>query len=122
MSGKQGRKAKKVEGLLKGDKLISGPTRFTICFLLYLHRRIGFAELQQLMGLTPGNLDSHLRKLNEVGYVEMRKVFTLRGPRTAVQITPTGSRAFREYTVKLREMLKKVSGTGRKKKKYETRR
>lgn len=96
------------EELLKDDKLISHPTRFTIVFLLYLHRRIGFAELQRLLDLTPGNLDSHLRKLREAGYVEVRKVFTLRGPRTAVQITPTGSRAFLEHTVKLRKMLEKV--------------
>lgn len=108
MSEKGTRKITKDDEFLKGDKLISHPTRFTICFLLYLHRRIGFAELQRLLDLTPGNLDSHLKKLNEAGYVEVRKVFTLRGLRTAVQITPTGSRAFREYAVKLREMLEKV--------------
>jgi DNA-binding MarR family transcriptional regulator len=108
MSGKEGRKAKKVEVLFKGDKLISNPTRFTICFLLYFHRRIGFSDLQHLLGLTPGNLDSHLRKLCEAGYVAMRKILTLRGPRTAVQITPTGSQIFREHAAKLRKLLKLI--------------
>jgi DNA-binding MarR family transcriptional regulator len=103
-----GARGKGVRGIYEGSEIISHPTRFTICFLLYLHRRIGFTELQHLLGLTPGNLDSHLKKLREAGYIEMRKVLTLRGPRTAVQITPTGSQAFREYAVKLRKMLEKV--------------
>lgn len=103
--------AKKVavpKEFLKNGKLVSHPTRFTICFLLYLHCRIGFAELQRLLGLTPGNLDSHLKKLREAGYVEVQKVFTLRGPRTAVQITPIGRQGFREHAVKLRKLLEKV--------------
>jgi DNA-binding MarR family transcriptional regulator len=108
MNEKRARVIKRAREFLRGDRLISNPTRFTICFLLYLHRRIGFAELQHLLDLTPGNFDSHLRKLCEAGYVEMRKVFTLRGPRTAVQITPTGSQGFREYAVKLRKLLEKV--------------
>ncbi|MDI6643404.1 MAG: transcriptional regulator [Candidatus Hodarchaeaceae archaeon] len=107
MSGKRVKRVATTEEL-KSNKLISHPTRFTICFLLYFHRRIGFAELQRLLGLTPGNLDSHLRKLREAGYVEMRKVFTLRGPRTAVQITPIGSQGFREHAVKFRKMLEKI--------------
>jgi len=108
MSGRQSRKIRGTEKLLRSDALVSHPTRFTVCFLLYLHRRIGFAELQRLLDLTPGNLDSHLKKLREAGYVEMRKVFTLRGPRTAVQITPTGSQAFCGYVSKLRKLLEKV--------------
>jgi len=108
MSKKRAIETTEAEELLKGNSLISHPTRFTIYFLLYLYRRIGFVELQRLLGLTPGNLDSHLRKLHEAGYIEMRKVFTLRGPRTAVQITPTGGQAFRAYASKLRKLLERV--------------
>jgi hypothetical protein len=38
----------------------------------------------------------------------VQKVFTLRGPRTAVQITPIGRQGFREHAVKLRKLLEKV--------------
>jgi len=76
-------------------------------FLLYLHRRAGFTELQRLLGLSPGNLDHHLRRLSEAGYVKTRYVLDWR-PLKVVEITSLGAIVFSEYAAGMRELLKLI--------------
>jgi DNA-binding MarR family transcriptional regulator len=67
--------------------------------------RITFPRLQELLGMTPGNLATHLRKLEDAGYVEITKTFSRRTPVTHVALTPTGRAAFDTYTTTLRSLL-----------------
>ena len=87
--------------------VFSAQQRFTIMLLLYLHKNVGFTELQNLLQLTPGNLDYHLRKLEEVGYVKTRHVLAWR-PLKVVEISKQGAQDFREYAVSLRRLLEKI--------------
>lgn len=48
-------------------------------------------------GKEKGNLDAHLRKLGEAGYVEVRKEFAERKPVTWYEITAAGSKALRAH-------------------------
>jgi DNA-binding MarR family transcriptional regulator len=73
-------------------------------YLLFLKRRIGFLELKQLLGLTPGNLDHHIRKLEETSLVHSRRTISWR-PLVVVEITPSGTEIFREYIFKLKGLL-----------------
>jgi DNA-binding MarR family transcriptional regulator len=73
-------------------------------YLLFLKRRIGFLELKQLLGLTPGNLDHHIRKLEETSLVHSRRTISWR-PLVVVEITPSGAEIFREYIFKLKGLL-----------------
>jgi len=77
-------------------------------FLLYLHKRAGFTELQKLLQLTPGNLDHHVRKLEEIGYVKTRHVLDWR-PLKIIEISKAGAYAFRDYAVNLRKLLEPVT-------------
>lgn len=95
-----------LEFLEKGE-LFSAPTRLTIMLLLFLHRKLGFTEAQKLLQLTPGNLDHHIRKLKQAGFVITRKAFSWR-PLTVIEITNEGVQAFRDYAVKLRKLLEAV--------------
>ena len=79
-------------------------------YLLFLKRKIGFIELKQLLKLTPGNLDHHLRKLEESGLVRSRRTLSWR-PLVVVEITPSGVETFREYIFKLRGLLEKIPET-----------
>jgi DNA-binding MarR family transcriptional regulator len=54
--------------------------------------------------MTPGNLSSHLTKLEEAGYVEIVKEFIERKPHTALKLTKKGLEAFKEY----RKEIKKI--------------
>lgn len=76
--------------------------------LLYLHKRVGFTELQKLLQLTPGNLDHHVRKLEEVGYVKTRHVLDWR-PLKVIEISKVGAQSFRDYAVNLRILLEQVT-------------
>lgn len=98
--------AEPLDILEKGD-IFAAPPRLTIMLLLYLHRKAGFTEVQKLLQLTPGNLDHHIRKLKQAGYVKTRKAFSWR-PLTVVEITKEGAQAFRDYAVKLRKLLEAV--------------
>ncbi|NPA06561.1 MAG: helix-turn-helix domain-containing protein [Chloroflexi bacterium] len=68
-------------------------------------REVEFGLLQRALGFTPGNLGSHLRKLEEAGYVEVRKTFVQRRPRTYIRLTERGAQAFREHVLALQELL-----------------
>ena len=88
--------------------IFSAQQRFTIMLLLYLHKRAGFTELQKLLQLTPGNLDHHVRKLEEVGYVKTRHVLDWR-PLKVIEISRAGASDFRDYALNLRKLLEQVT-------------
>ena len=67
--------------------------------------RLAFPRLQQLLGMTAGNLSTHLRKLEEADYVEITKTHELRTPATYVALTRSGRLAFEDYTAALRTLL-----------------
>jgi len=76
-----------------------------------------FTELQRILGLTPGNLSSHLRKLKEAGYVKVRKTFILElRTTTIIEITREGVEKLLEFTKSLRAILRflysKIGSTG----------
>ena len=66
---------------------------------------LSFTRLQDLIGLTPGNLITHLRKLEEAGYVASVKPVSDGQARTAVYLTHAGRAALERYTTALRRLL-----------------
>ncbi len=88
--------------------VFSAQQRFTIMLLLYLHKKAGFTDVQKLLQLTPGNLDHHVRKLEEVGYVKTRHILDWR-PLKVIEISKLGAQAFREYAINLRKLLEQVT-------------
>ena len=67
--------------------------------------RITFPRLQRLLDATAGNLSTHLRRLEEAGYVEVVKGHQGRVPSTHVSATRAGRRAFEDYLEALQAML-----------------
>jgi DNA-binding MarR family transcriptional regulator len=67
--------------------------------------RITFPRLQQLLGMSAGNLSTHLRKLEDAGYVEITKTHHRRTPVTYVTLSGHGRRAFADYQAALRTLL-----------------
>ncbi|MCE4611416.1 MAG: transcriptional regulator [Desulfurococcales archaeon] len=97
------------------DDVLARPKRLAITALLYLRGPATMAELRRALGLSWGDLDSNLRALREAGYVEVRRIPTLRGPRTVVSLTQLGRKRF-EDTVEALERLvaevKRARGAG----------
>ncbi len=67
--------------------------------------QITFPRLQELLDMTAGNLSTHLRKLEDAGYVEVDKAHRGRTPVTYLALTMRGRRAFEDYTETLRSLL-----------------
>lgn len=66
---------------------------------------VAFPRLQELLDMTAGNLSTHLRKLEDAGYVEVTKTHQGRTPVTYVDLTTRGRRAFEDYTEALKSLL-----------------
>lgn len=67
--------------------------------------RIAFPRVQQLLDMTAGNLATHLRRLEDAGYVEVTKTHRGRSPVTYLALTRTGRRAYEDYLAALQALL-----------------
>lgn len=66
---------------------------------------LDFVYLRKLLNLTDGNLGAHLAKLEEAGYVKVKKTFVARKPRTFIIATGKGRDAFEEHIIALRQII-----------------
>ena len=91
------------------DPLIHVPTRLKIVATLAAlpdGDALSFTRLQDMIGLTPGNLIIHLRKLEEAGYLSSEKTKNGTAPKTTtVSLTSQGRAALDAYTQALRDLL-----------------
>jgi DNA-binding MarR family transcriptional regulator len=90
------------------DPLIHVPTRLRIVATLAAlpdGDTLSFTRLQDLLGLTPGNLIIQLRKLEEAGYLSSEKTRSGPAQRTMVALTSQGRKALDAYTEALRGLL-----------------
>lgn len=92
------------------DRTIHEPARLLIVAHLYVVAEADFLFLMQQTRLTRGNLSSHLSKLEESGYVEIRKEFIEKVPHTVLRLTDEGRSAFDIY----RRTIKGMLDTGKK--------
>ena len=67
--------------------------------------RVAYGFIQKTLGLTGGNLTTHLRKLEEAEYLVTVKDFRDSRPHTWVETTVEGRRAYGEYLASLERML-----------------
>ena len=66
---------------------------------------MAFPKLREILSMTAGNLSTHLRKLEDAGYVSQDKVIEGRSPATYVGITARGVAAFEAYKTQLIQLL-----------------
>jgi DNA-binding MarR family transcriptional regulator len=90
------------------NPVIHVPARLRIMVTLATLRDgddLSFTRLQDMIGLTPGNLITHLRKLEDAGYVTTVKSGSGVTARTAISLTRDGRAALDRYTAVLRDLL-----------------
>ena len=90
------------------DPLIHVPTRLKIVATLAAlpdGDTLSFTRLQDMIGLTPGNLIIHLRKLEEADYISSEKTGNGSASRTTAALTSRGRAALDAYTQALRDLL-----------------
>ena len=90
------------------DPLIHAPARLRIVATLAAlpdGDTLSFVRLQDMIGLTPGNLITHLRKLEDAGYVDTEKTGNGPASLTTVALTHKGRTALDTYTAALRDLI-----------------
>jgi DNA-binding MarR family transcriptional regulator len=90
------------------DPVIHAPARLRIVATLATlpnGDRLSFTRLQNMLELTPGNLITHLRKLEDAGYLITETTGNGRASRTSIALTHHGRVALDLYTDALRDLL-----------------
>jgi DNA-binding MarR family transcriptional regulator len=91
------------------DPVIHAPARLRIVATLKAlpdGDTLSFPRLQDMLGLTPGNLITHLRKLEDAGYLTSETTGNGRASRTSLALTREGRAAFHAYSDALRDLLR----------------
>lgn len=98
---------------LYGDlALVHQPTRLQVMGLLWTERDVGFGEARRALGLTEGNLASHVATLEKAGLLTSRRVLLRKGFQVRLTLTPAGSAAFGRYLAVLREYVEGLGQGG----------
>ena len=87
------------------DRVVHEPGRLMIVALLSAVKQADFLYLQHETGLNKGTLSSHLARLEDAGYVLIEKTFQGKIPRTLLQLTDVGRKAFEKYRRDLKRVL-----------------
>ncbi len=87
------------------DRVIHEPARLQIMKVLAVVESADFVYLMSQTKLTQGNLSSHMLKLENAGYVKVKKEFVERKPRTLYKLTVAGKNAFYQYLEQMRGLL-----------------
>jgi len=87
------------------DQIVHAPARLMVLTYLYVVESADYVFLMRLTGLTWGNLSTHLRKLEEAGYIAIKKEFKGKKPHSVISLTRQGRTAFRNYKKSLQQVL-----------------
>ncbi|MDP2470876.1 MAG: transcriptional regulator [Candidatus Palauibacterales bacterium] len=93
-------------GPLELDGLIHERMRLGIVSALSVNDRLAFTELRQVLDTTDGNLSAHARKLEDAGYIECRKSFAGRVPRTDYALTALGRARLADYLAHMEALIR----------------
>src|SRR5689334_13060993 len=94
---------------LKGlDAILQNRTRLGVCVLLADVEALSFSRLKELLEETDGNLGASLRKLEEAGYVSVKKEFVDRKPVTWYSLSSTGSSKLASHLAALEQVVRQT--------------
>ena len=94
--------------LSKIDKIIHEPVRLSILAHLYVLDSADALFLKNQIGLTWGNFSTHLKRLEDAGYIEVQKEFVDRKPVTSYRLSQLGREAFQHYREQMSGFLKEL--------------
>lgn len=87
------------------DPVLNTPVRLAVVSTLIRMKQADFNYLMETTQTTQGNLSHQIKKLNEVGYIEVIKTFKGNYPHTICKLTPKGKTAFEKYVVDIKKYL-----------------
>ena len=91
------------------NKQFDSRVRLGIMSTLMVNDEINFNDLKQLIVVTDGNLASHIKSLEESGYIKVNKGFIGRKTNTVYMVTKAGKKAFQNHLDALEKMIRSIS-------------
>lgn len=79
------------------NRVVHEPVRLAILKILTLAKEVDFNFLLTTLGVTKGNLATHINKLEATDFIEVKKEFRGKMPHTSYRITKKGQRQFQKY-------------------------
>jgi DNA-binding MarR family transcriptional regulator len=95
---------------LQLDRVIHEKGRLAIMSMLAASPELAFTEMRDLLNMTDGNLTTHIRTLQEAGYVAIAKSYQNNRPLTTCSLTPAGRKAFADYVSLLEQIVQQTKG------------
>lgn len=96
------------ELFLQLDRVIHEKGRLAIMSALAATSELSFTELRDTLGMTDGNLNTHIRTLQEAGYIAVSKSYEKNRPLTTCSLTAAGRKAFAGYIDLLEQILEQT--------------
>ena len=96
---------KDLSAITELDRTVHAPARLMILAYLSVVDSADFTFLLRQTELTRGNLSTHLKKLEEAGYIRVEKEFVERVPRTLIRLEEAGRQAIETYRENMRQVI-----------------
>jgi DNA-binding MarR family transcriptional regulator len=90
----------------KLNKDFESRVRLGIMSILMVNDWVDFTEMKSLLDITDGNLASHSSALEKGGYIEVKKEFVGKKPKTSYRVTNKGRVTFEQHLKSLEKLLK----------------
>lgn len=87
-------------------KAFENRVRLGIMSALAVNDSLNFTSLREFLEVTDGNLATHIKKLEQEGFVEVEKSFIDNKPNTSYSMTPEGKKAFNQHLKVLESIIK----------------
>ena len=94
------------EPFLQLDRVIHEKGRLAIMSMLAASPELSFTEMRDTLNMTDGNLTTHIRTLQETGYLSVTKSFQNNRPLTTCALTAAGKKAFSNYINLLEQIIR----------------
>jgi len=93
---------------LQLDRVIHEKGRLAIMSMLAASPELSFTEIRDSLNMTDGNVTTHIRTLQEAGYVSVAKSYQNKRPLTTVSLTTAGRKAFTDYVNLLEQIVQQT--------------
>jgi DNA-binding MarR family transcriptional regulator len=90
------------------NKIFDSRIRLGIMSALLVNEEVNFNDLKELIQVTDGNLASHLKTLEESGYLKVQKGFIGRKTNTTYSVTKAGEKAFKTHLDALEQIIRSI--------------
>ena len=94
-----------MKGFEQLNKAFDSRVRLGVMSVLVVNHWVLYKDLKDALGLTDGNLASHIAALEKIGYVEVKKEFVGKKPQTSYCVTDEGKNAFKQHIDGLEKLL-----------------